>query len=83
MPVKEKIKIDFISFWPGFNKTDNYFYNLLSEHYQIEIADNPDYIFYSIFDGGNPAFNQYKCFRIFYTGENRRPNSNECDYAFT
>ena len=26
---KKKIKINFSDFWGGFNRTDNYFYNLL------------------------------------------------------
>lgn len=75
-----KIKIDFSDFWGGFNKTDNYFYNLLKEEFQVEISNRPDYLFFSVF--GNNHLN-YKCKKIFYTGENVPPNFNYCNYAFT
>ena len=75
-----KIKIFFTDFWGGFNPYDNYFYNLLKQDYEIEITNNPDYLFFSVF--GNNHLN-YKCKKIFYTGENVPANFNQCDYAFT
>jgi len=75
-----KIKIDFSDFWPGFNKTDNYFFNLLKEDYDVEISSNPDFLFFSIF--GNNHQN-YKCKKIFYTGENIAPPIGYCDYSFS
>lgn len=80
------IKLDFCNFWKGFNKTDNYFYNLLARKYRVSISDSPDYLIYS--DSG-PCFGyskehlKYKCIRIYYAGEDRRANFKECDYAFT
>jgi hypothetical protein len=74
------VKIDFCDFWGDFNKTDNFFYNLLKEDYEVEISESPDYIFYSVF--GNNHKN-YSCTKIFYTGENISPDFNLCDYAFT
>jgi len=44
--MKKKIKIEFSDFWGGFNKTDNYFYNLLKEEFDIEISSQPDYLFF-------------------------------------
>jgi hypothetical protein len=76
----EKIKIDFCDFWGGFNKTDNYFYNLLKEKFEIEISNKPDFLFFSIF--GNESMN-YQCKKIFYTGENIAPPLHYCDYAFS
>jgi alpha(1,3/1,4) fucosyltransferase len=73
-----KLKIDFCDFWQGFNKTDNWFFNLIKEDYDIEISDNPDFLFYSIF--GN-SYKSYNCIKIFYSGENIGPNFNECDYS--
>ena len=35
--MKNKIKINFSDFWGGFDKTNNYFYNLLKEEFDIEI----------------------------------------------
>lgn len=78
--MKRKIKIDFSDFWGGYNKTDNYFYNLLKEEFDIEISNNPDYLFFSVF--GNQHQN-YRCKKIFYTGENVPGDMNYCDYSFT
>lgn len=74
-----RIKIDFCDFWPGFDKANNYFYNLLKEDYEIEISNNPDYLFFSVF--GNNHQN-YKCVKIFYTGENVPPPT-YCDWSFS
>ena len=69
--MKRKIKIDFVDFWPGFIKTDNYFYNLLKEEFDVEITSNPDYLFFSVF-GNSSQF--YNCTKIFFTGEDRVPH---------
>ena len=78
--MKRKIRIDFSDFWGGFNKTDNYFFNLLKEEFDVEISNNPDYLFFSIF--GNNHQN-YKCTKIFYTGENIAPPLGYCDWSFS
>ena len=77
---KKEVKINFIDFWPNLNKTNNYFYNLLSEYYIVKIDKNPDLIFYSCF---GQEHLKYKCKRIFFTGENIRPNFMGCDFAFS
>lgn len=76
--MRSKIKLNFSDFWGGFNKTDNYFYNLISEDYDIEISDNPEFLIYSVF-GNNHR--KYNCTKIFFSGENIGPNFNECDYS--
>jgi hypothetical protein len=78
--MKKKIKIDFSDFWGGFLKTDNYFYNLLIEEFEVEISNNPDYLFFSVF--GNNHQN-YKCTKIFYTGENVAPPLGYCQWSFS
>jgi hypothetical protein len=78
--MKKKIKIDFSDFWGGFDKTNNYFYNLLKDEFDVVITENPDYLFFSIF--GNKHLN-YKCKKIFYTGENIAPPLHYCDYSFS
>lgn len=75
-----KIKIDFSDWWPGFDKTNNYFYNLLKEEFEVEISNNPDYLFFSVF--GNSHQN-YKCEKIFYTGENVQPPLGYCQWSFS
>ncbi len=76
----KKIKIDFSDFWSVLNKTDNYFFNLLKEEFEVEISNNPDYLFFSVF--GNNHF-RYRCKKIFYTGENIAPDMKYCDWAFS
>ena len=78
--MKPIIKINFVDFWPGFNKTDNYFYKLLSENYNIVIDIDPEILFYSSYGAD---YLQYKCLRVFYSAENMRPDFTGCDYAIT
>jgi len=78
--MKKKIKIDFTDFWVGFAKTDNYFYNLLKEEFDVEISNNPDYLFFSLFGQNHQRYN---CKKIFYTGENIAPPLGYCDYSFS
>jgi hypothetical protein len=76
----KEIKINFVDFWPGFDKTNNYFYNLLIDKYIVLIDENPDFIFYSCY---NNNYLKYNCTRIFYTAENLRPDFTACDFAFS
>lgn len=78
--MKKRIKINFTDFWGGFDKIDNYFYNLLKDEFDIEISNNPDYLFFSLF--GNQHQN-YNCKKIFYTGENIAPPLGYCDWSFS
>ena len=78
--MKIKLKIKFVDFWPGFNAQDFGFLNLVSDHYDIEYTDKPDLIVYSCF---GTEFLKYNCPRIFYSGENIRPDFKFCDFAFT
>ena len=74
------IKINFSDFWPDFDKKNNYFYNLLVIKYTVIIDEKPDLLFYSCF---GQEYLKYNCKRIFYTGENIRPNFFLCDFAFS
>ena len=76
----KKIKINFSDFWPGFDKTNNYFFNLLKEEFDVEISNSPDYLFFSIFGNQHQNFN---CVKIFYTGENIAPPLGYCQYSFS
>jgi len=77
---KPTLKINFTDFWKNWDKQDNYFFRLLSQRYELIISDNPDVLFYSVF--GKKHLN-YKCKRIFYSGENAGADFSECDYALT
>ncbi|TBW26623.1 glycosyltransferase family 10 domain-containing protein [Gramella sp. KN1008] len=75
----KKIRIWFSDFYPGFNPKENPFIKLLSKKFEILFDDqNPDFLIYSCY---GLDFLKYDCVRIFYTGENLRPDFNLCDYA--
>ena len=74
-------KIYFTDFWPNFNNSDNFFTQLLIKEYDIEITDNnPDVLFYSVFGIRHQYFN---CKRIFFTGENIKPDLRNTDFSIT
>ncbi len=57
---------------------ENFIYKILIKYYNVEISENPDYVFYN---ESSREYLKYSCIRIFYTGENISPNFNLCDYA--
>ena len=63
------------------NIQNSFLYKLLEKNYAIEIDDKtPDAVIYSCFGFEHLKYN---CTRIYYTGENKRPNFSRCDYAFS
>lgn len=72
------VRINFVDFWNNFDKENNEFINILRLRYNVEISNQPDYIFYSTF---GRKYLDYDCIRIFYTGECIVPDFNLCDYA--
>lgn len=75
----QDIRIHFSDFSSDFVVEDSFFYKVLSAHYRLILdSENPDYLFYSCF---GQKYLDYDCIRIFYTGENLRPDFNVCDYA--
>lgn len=73
------IRIHFSDFSSDFVVEECFFYKVLSAHYRLILdSENPDYLFYSCF---GQEHLKYDCIRIFYTGENLRPDFNVCDYA--
>ena len=78
-----KIKINFVDFWhPDTEEAikANPLYQLLSKRFDLELSDKPDFLIYA-WTGVKHL--KYNCVRIYYTGENFRPNFNTCDYAFS
>jgi hypothetical protein len=74
------IRLDFCDFFPGFPKTCNFFYNLLKDHFDVQICDQPDFLIYSYFGHQHRLHSGIK---IFFSGESALPNWQECDYALT
>lgn len=78
------MKINFVDFWPNFKKDDNYFYHLLKTKNQITIDEiDPDLIFCSCFGNEQHRYNNHRCKKIFYIGENRGLPQFEYDLMFT
>lgn len=75
----KKITIDFVDFWSGFNKKNNFIYNMLKKKYNVEISKNPDYVFCSLF--GKKHIKYKKAIKILLIGENIAPDFNLYDYA--
>lgn len=79
--MKPTIRVNFEDFWAGFDKNNNYFYNLLIQKYIVLIdEENPEILFYSRF---GIKYLKYECKRVLYLGENIRPDLTACDLAFT
>ena len=89
------IKINFKHFYKTFNPEKNFFTDFLRRDYNVVLSNKPDFVIYSVFDGRPPAYDEdgnrvFKMpvltgdfVKIFYTGENCRPDMENCDYAFT
>jgi hypothetical protein len=78
--MKPILKIGFADFVSRFDPRNNYFTNLLSSKYTIEISDDPEILFCSCYSAQRFRYN---CIKIFYTGENQRPDFRESDFAMT
>ena len=74
----KKVKINFMDMGQTPNEATDWFVNMLSRRYEVEVSQEPDVIFYSIAGGEHHKFDGL---RIFWTGENVAPNFNVCDYA--
>ena len=74
----KKIKIQFSDFWDDFRPDDNFILDVLKKNFEVELSEQPDFVFCSIF--GNRHL-KYHCAKIFFTGENMCPDFNLVDYA--
>ena len=79
--MKPRIKLAFTDFWGQFDAANNYFTRLLAPHYDLQVVDrDADFLIYSCF---GTRYRRHQGTRIYFTGENTRPNFRQCDYAFT
>lgn len=74
----KKIRIGFSDFWDVFDPEDNFITDALRRNFEVEITDDPDFVFCSIF---GRRYLKYDCARIYYTGENIVPDFNLVDYG--
>ncbi len=76
-----KIRIDFCDFWPGFCKTDNFFWHALKKRFDVELHAQPDFLIYS--NRESHLHRVHNCVKIYFAVESFLPRWNECDYALT
>lgn len=82
------MNISFCDFWDGFDPTVNFFSDLLttidSKCTVVPFSnDQTDVLIYSCFGSQHQSADMNRVKKIFYTGENKRPNYNECHYSLT
>jgi len=73
------VRVKFVDFWEGFDPERNYFTDLIGDAVAVEISDRPEVVFFSSFGREHEKFPD--AMKVFYTGENVRPNRMECDYS--
>lgn len=78
------MKITFSDFWSPFDPENNFFIHALKQCFddvEVVLPEDADVMFFSVFGRENTMYKH--CKKIFFTGENIRPNLNRCDYSFT
>lgn len=78
------MNVSFLDFWYDFEPNNNFFIHLLRSIYpNVNVTDPAfaDVIFYTCF--GRSHKNYTHCKKIFFTGENIRPNYNECTHSIS
>jgi hypothetical protein len=78
------MNISFLDFWNDFSQENNFITHLIrSIKFDIKVVEpsKADIIIFSCFGSENKKYNH--CKKIFYTGENIRPNLSDCDYSIT
>ena len=74
----KKIRIDFCDFSHNFSKSNNFWFKLLAERFDVELCDQPDFLVYSSYGHEHRL---HSGVRIFYSGESDLPDFRECDYS--
>lgn len=74
-----KARIYFTDMPFGFDVERNCFTQALRKRHDVEISEEPDFVFYSAF--GTDFLRFQNCVRIFLALEPALPNFNDCDYA--
>jgi hypothetical protein len=77
----ELLKLDFLHFWPHFNKENNLFVNTLRNHYNVVIDPNPQLLIFTNDNCGTREYLNYKCHKLFVGLENERTDFTSCDFA--
>jgi len=80
------MKIAFTDFWGMFIPNHNFFYYMLEDIYgdiQVTSPEDCDILLYGPYGKDHQKFDPQNKIKIFVTGENLRPNFEECTYSFS
>lgn len=84
MSARKRLKIAITDYWkdavPERLIKGDYFYSLLSRNFDLELSEDPDLLFFSVFGSEHKRYN---CLKVLFTGENRKPERWEYDYSFS
>jgi len=78
--MKKLVRIDFCDFHSNFPKTDNFYYHLLSERFELQLCDQPDYL---IFGPYGHEHRLHSGVRILASIEPGRPDYRFCDFSLS
>ncbi len=78
--MKRKICIDFCDFHANYPKTDNFYFHLLNERFDVRICDQPDFLFFGPY---GQEHRLHSGVRIFVSIEPGLPDFRVCDYSVT
>jgi hypothetical protein len=76
--------IAFVDFWDGFIQNNNFIYHLLKDiddNIEVVSPNDADTIIFSCFGNSHMRYSNKK--KIFFTGENKRPDYNVCDFSIS
>lgn len=78
----KKLKIQFIDTWDA---CVQFFVDVLSNRYDIEITNDAEFLLFcdENFGNGNLVYSKNDITKVLFTGENRRPENYDCHYAIT
>lgn len=82
MTERKHIKIDFCQKWRSFEYDIEPIMRALRNHYDVEISDDPDYLFCSTFGYEEQKYRD-DCIRIIIVAEYIHPNFNLYDYSLS
>ena len=79
--MKPKVKIKLSDFWvPDEEIMNKHLFRTLLNHFALELSNEPDVLFFS---NSGLEHLQYDCLKIFYTGENVKPDYRYSDFSFS
>lgn len=81
------LNVCYLDFWNGFDPQNNWFSCLINHLYGksnfLSSPEQADVIFASSFGNKRSNYKNYNCTKIFYTGENERPDLDFADFSLS